>query len=117
MKHLLIIIALLICAGLIMGNVRGRYSGRPQILDAIYAELSDRADQTFGSTGTAQSITFDTNDEVVGITHSTSSNTENITIETAGVYYLIAQPQIHAGAGGGRVFPHVASERHWQWFC
>ena len=42
---------------------------------AIYAELSDSADQTFAQTATPYSITFDTNDEIAGITHSTSSNT------------------------------------------
>ena len=71
---------------------------------AVYAELSDSTDQTFGSTGTAQSITFNTNDELVDVTHSTSVNPENITIDSTGVYYLIAQPQIHAGAGGAGYF-------------
>lgn len=71
---------------------------------AIFAELSDSTDQTFGSTGTAQSITFNTNDEISGITHSTSVDPENITIDTDGVYYLIAQPQIHAGAGASGYF-------------
>ena len=71
---------------------------------AIYAELSDSTDQPFGSTGTAQSILFNTNDELVGVKHSTSVDPENITIDTAGVYYLIAQPQIHASAGGAGYF-------------
>ena len=71
---------------------------------STYAELSDSTDQTFSSTGTAQSITFNTNDELVSITHSTSVNPENITIDITGVYYLIAQPQIHADAGGAGYF-------------
>jgi len=71
---------------------------------AIYAELSDSADQTFAQIATAYSITFDTNDEIVGITHSTSSNTENIIIVTTGVYTIFAQPQVAAAPGGAGVF-------------
>jgi hypothetical protein len=72
--------------------------------DAIYAQLSDSTDQTFAATGTGQAITFNTNDEINGITHSTVSETENITIITAGVYSIIAQPQVTAGAGDAGYF-------------
>lgn len=72
--------------------------------DAIYACLSDSTDQTFGATGTGQAITFNTNDEINGITHSTVSETENITVVTSGVYTIIAQPQVHAGAGDSGYF-------------
>lgn len=71
---------------------------------AIYAGLSDSTDQAFASAGTAYSITFDTNDEIAGITHSTSVNPENITIVTTGVYTIFAQPQVTAGAGGAGMF-------------
>ena len=71
---------------------------------AIYAELSNSNDQTFAVGGTAYSITFNTNDEISGITHSTSSNPENITIVTSGVYTIFAQPQVAAAAGGAGVF-------------
>lgn len=71
---------------------------------AIYAQLSDLTVQTFAATGTAQSILFNTNDEIFGITHSTGSNTENIIIETAGVYSFGAEPQIIAGAGSSGYF-------------
>ena len=71
---------------------------------AIYAELSDSADQTFAQTATAYSITFDTNDEIAGITHSTSVDPENITIITTGVYTIFAQPQVAAAPGGAGVF-------------
>lgn len=78
-----------------------------QMSTAIYAQLSDSTDQTFGATGTAQSITFNTNDEIAGITHSTSSNTENITIVTTGVYNIIVQPQVAAGVGASDDYFHM----------
>ena len=74
---------------------------------AIYAQLSDSTDQTFGATGTAQSITFNTNDEIAGITHSTSSNPENITIVTTGLYNIVAQPQVAAGSGASDDYFHM----------
>jgi hypothetical protein len=72
--------------------------------DAIYAQLSDSTDQTFGVIDTGYAITFNTNDEINGITHSTVSETMNITIVTSGVYSIIAQPQVHAGAGDAGYF-------------
>ena len=71
---------------------------------AIYAELSDSADQAFAVAGTHYSITFDTNDEIAGITHSTSVDPENITIVTTGVYTMFAQPQVAAAPGGAGTF-------------
>lgn len=71
---------------------------------AIYAELSDSTDQAFAVAGTHYSITFNTNDELVGITHSTTVNPENITIDTTGVYTIFAQPQVAAAAGGAGTF-------------
>ena len=71
---------------------------------AIYAELSDSADQTFAVAGTHYSITFNTNNEIAGITHSTSVDPENITIITTGVYTIFAQPQVKAAAGGAGTF-------------
>lgn len=72
--------------------------------DAIFIQLSDSTDQTFAATGTGYSITFDTNDGLNGITHSTTSNTENIIIIFSGVYSIIAQPQITAGPGDSGYF-------------
>ena len=66
----------------------------------VYANLSNTADQTFASTGTGYAILFNSNDNLVGITHSTSVDTENITIVTSGVYSINAQPQVTAGAAG-----------------
>ena len=69
---------------------------------AIYAELSDSGDQTFAVAGEPNLITFDTNDEIAGITHSTPD--PNITIVTTGVYTIFAQPQVATGAGGAGKF-------------
>ena len=74
------------------------------INDAIYAQLSDSTDQTFAATGTGYAITFNTNDEINGITHSTVSETANITIVTDGVYSIFAQPQVHADPGASGYF-------------
>ena len=71
---------------------------------AIYAELSDSIDQAFAVAGTHYSITFNTNDEIAGITHSTTVNPENISIVTTGVYTIFAQPQVSAAAGGAGTF-------------
>ena len=65
-----------------------------------YANLSNTADQTFAGTGTGYALLFNSNDNLVGITHSTSVDTENITIVTSGVYSINAQPQVTAGAAG-----------------
>ena len=71
---------------------------------AVYACLSSSTDQTFAATGTGYNITFNTNDEINGITHSTTVEPQNITINTSGVYTIIAQPQVHAGAGAAGTF-------------
>lgn len=78
---------------------------------AIYAELSDSTDQAFAVAGTHYSITFNTNDEISGITHSVDTDTENITIVTTGVYTIFAQPQVAAAAGGAGAF-HMWLQRN-----
>ena len=80
-------------------TVSGNYYG-----GAIYACLSDSTDQTFAETGIGYNITFNTNDEISGITHSTVSEPQNITIVTSGVYTIIAQPQVHADPGASGTF-------------
>ena len=79
-------------------------SWRKAKIKAVYAELSDTTDQAFAEADTPYSITFDTNDEIAGIIHSTSSDPENITIATSGVYTIFAQPQVAAAAGGAGTF-------------
>ena len=66
----------------------------------VYADLSNTVDQTFAGTGTGYPLLFNSNDNLEGITHSTSVDTENITIITSGVYVIVAQPQVTAGAAG-----------------
>lgn len=85
-------------------DLTGTYSISTGSDDAIYACLSDSTDQTFAATGTGYNITFNTNDEINGITHSTTVEPQNITIVTSGVYTIIAQPQVHASPGASGNF-------------
>ena len=95
----------LICVSVLMIPMGAVATYTPDMFSAqVYAQLSDSTDQTFGATGTAQSITLNTNDEIAGITHSTTVNPENVTIETNGTYVIIAQPQVNAGAGAAGYF-------------
>lgn len=80
------------------GNITA--TGSIEAAIQTYADLSNTADQTFAGTGTGYAILFNTNDHIQGITHSTSVDTENITIITSGVYAVFAQPQVTAGAAG-----------------
>ncbi len=72
--------------------------------DAIYCESSDLNDQTFAVAGVRYRINITNVDEGNGITMSTGNNGTNITIETSGVYHLVAQPQVKAGAGSAGDF-------------
>ncbi len=86
-----------------------------QILTAIsrktedspfFAQLSDSTNQKPSAT-TPVVITFDTNDDIRGITHGTSLATEDIIIDFDGTYTVIAQPQIEKTSGGGTEFFHM----------
>lgn len=99
MKILKLLIALLVLPSVAFAS----YS-LDSFAPKIYAQFSDSTDQTFGATGTAQSITLNTNNEIAGITHSTTVNPENVTIETNGIYVIIAQPQVTAGVGASGYF-------------
>ena len=77
------------------------YGGIPTVAAiTAYADLSNTADQVFAGTGTGYPLLFNSNDNLVGITHSDSVDTENITIVTSGVYIILAQHQVTAGAAG-----------------
>ncbi|MCK5610040.1 hypothetical protein KAR91_49660 [Candidatus Pacearchaeota archaeon] len=98
-------IILLLCIALGVSPLKAVATYSPNsFASKVYAQLSDSTDQTFAGTGTPQSITFNTNDGIVGITHSTTVDPENITIETNGTYVIIAQPQVTAGAGASGYF-------------
>lgn len=64
----------------------------------ISAQISDTTTQAPGVT-TPVEITLDTNDHIHGVTHSVSSNTADVIIQTAGTYVVIASPQITRTSG------------------
>ncbi len=66
--------------------------------DVVSAQISDTTTQAPAVT-TPVEITLDTNDNIHGITHSTSSNTADIIIQTTGTYIMIAAPQITRTSG------------------
>ena len=68
-----------------------------------FAQLSDSTTQAPGVT-TPVKITFNTNDEISGITHSESSNTEDIVIQEDGLYVIVPQPQFQKTSGGTNRF-------------
>jgi len=45
-------------------------------------------------------ITYNVEDGIQGLTHSTTVNPGEITIDTAGVYFINAQPQVGKDSGG-----------------
>lgn len=70
---------------------------------AIFAELSSSVDQIPADTNPVV-MTYNTQDAIEGLTHSTSVNAGEVTVITAGVYELIGQPQIGKDSGGVALF-------------
>jgi len=80
-----------------------------KIVDSpMFAQLSDATNQK-PTTTSPTVITFDTNDDIRGITHSTSTATEDIIIINSGTYTMFAQPQVERTSGAS------AQEFH-MWF-
>jgi hypothetical protein len=50
--------------------------------------VSDSTTQTFTTAGTVYPITYDTNEALSGVVHSTSTNPSRVTITTAGTYLI-----------------------------
>jgi len=70
-----------------------------KIVDSpIFVQLSDTIDQK-PTTTSPTVITFTTNDAIRGITHSTSTATEDIIITISGTYTVLAQPQVERTSG------------------
>lgn len=70
------------------------------ITDApIFAVLSSALDQ-IPSTTNPTIVTFEVQDDIDGITHSTTVNPGEITIQVAGTYYMMPQPQVRKDSGG-----------------
>ena len=58
-----------------------------------YAQISDSTNQTCAFQ-VVKNVTLNTNDDIFGFTHSTSSNTQDIIVESAGLYQFIAGAQV-----------------------
>lgn len=69
---------------------------------SIYAQLSSSVDQEPGDTNPTV-ITYNIQDAIAGLTHSTSVNPGEITIVTAGLYEIVPQPQVGKTSGATRV--------------
>lgn len=70
---------------------------------AVFAELSSSVDQVPVDTDPVVML-FNTQDAIEGLTHSTSVDSGEITIITAGVYEIVGQPQVGKDSGGVAVF-------------
>jgi len=70
-----------------------RFGGVP------FAQLSSSVDQNPGAANVAEVITYDTQDSIFGINHSTSVNPGEITIIEDGLYWLMPQPQVGKTSG------------------
>jgi len=70
------------------------------------ASLSDTTNQK-PTVITPVEISFDTNDLLVGITHSETVNPEDIIVDQDGVYVVAAQPQVERTSGGGAETFHM----------
>jgi len=65
----------------------------------IFAQLSSSVDQEPTVT-TPVVITYNKQDAIKKITHSTSDNPGEITIDVGGTYFVMAQPQVGKDSGG-----------------
>ncbi len=70
--------------------------------DTIFAQLSSSVDQIPVSTN-PEVITYNTQDDINRINHSTSVNPGEITIIVTGTYFVSPQPQVAKDSGGGKV--------------
>ena len=69
---------------------------------SIFAQLSSSVDQDPADTNPTV-VTYNTQDDIAGITHSTTVNPGEITIDTAGTYFVSPQPQVGKTTGGVKV--------------
>lgn len=71
-------------------------------LQKHYAQLSSTVSQQPGTTSPVV-VTFNQNDEIQGLTHSTVANTGSITVNKTGVYAIFAGAQIGKTSGASTV--------------
>lgn len=67
---------------------------------SIRGVFSDSTDQTY-TPNVSKAINFNTNDILQGMTHSTVTDNEEITFDSAGVYNITIEPQYTRTTGGG----------------
>ncbi len=70
--------------------------------DTAYVQLSSSVNQEPADTSPTV-ITYNTQDAISGITHSTTVNPGELTIVTAGTYFISPQPQVGKASGGLKV--------------
>lgn len=80
------------------GNV---YIGFKASFETIFAQLSSSVNQEPTVT-TPVVITYNTQDDIQGLTHSTTVNPGEITIITPGVYFISPQPQVGKTTGAAK---------------
>ncbi len=83
-------------------NVTGDVTADTIFDDTIFAQLSSSVDQIPVSTN-PEVITYNIQDDINRITHSTSVNPGELTITVTGTYLISAQPQVSKDSGGGKV--------------
>lgn len=82
--------------------------GKPKVQSSlsddntIYAQLSSSVDQLPADTNPVV-ITYNTQDAINGLTHSTTVNAGEITIDKAGIYFVSPQSQVGKDSGGVKV--------------
>ncbi len=70
----------------------------PVLSGPIFAQLSSLVDQ-IPSVTTPVVVTYDVQDDIAGITHSTSTDPGELTVTLGGLYSIMAQPQVGKDSG------------------
>ena len=83
-------------------EVNGNIKATTIIDTSIFAQLNSSVDQIPTDTNPTV-ITYNTQDAIAGLTHSTTVNPGEITIDTAGIYFVSPQPQVGKDSGGVKV--------------
>ena len=68
----------------------------------VFARLSSSVDQEPVDTNPVV-VTYDIQDAIAGLTHSTTVNPGEVTIITTGTYFVYPQPQVGKATGGTKI--------------
>lgn len=79
-------------------DVNGNLKVSTVVDQTIYAQLSSSVDQVPGDTNPTV-ITYDTQDAINRLTHSTTADAGEIRVDTAGIYFMSPQPQVGKDTG------------------